>query len=302
MKKVEKVLITGGSGFIGRYVCAECERRRLEYLSLSSTEHRKDANGRCVDLSDYDEITAAFAYFRPDTVIHLAAIASPVYGDAAEIYRVNVCGTENLLNVAAEQAPGSRVVLVSTAGVYGNNSVPLLHEGLSPNPVNHYSCSKLITEYLSRLYADRLRISIVRPFNIIGFGQNENFFIPKLVRHFARRAPEVELGNLSSARDYVSVDFCARLMLELALSEEVPPVTNICTGIPHTCQQVIELLEDMTGFRPVVRSTCELRRSNDIWSLVGDPTVMSGIVGGRFSSTPLPELLGDMLSRYEEDG
>lgn len=297
---MKKVLITGGNGFIGRHLCKECEAQGVDYLVTGKSAREDTAHTRTADLLNAQEMEKVIREYMPDAIVHLAAIASPVHNDVAEVYRINVVGTENLLNAAAAVLPaGTSFVLTSTAGVYGNQQEATLHEGLPFNPVNHYSCSKMVTEILSRQYTDRLNIRIVRPFNIIGVGQSENFFIPKLVRRFADRCEEIQLGNLDAVRDYVSVDFCAKVLLDLAVNPETAPgIINVCTGIGHSCRQVIELLEKLTDHHPKIHSTSEFVRSNEVWSMVGDTARLNELVAGRYQTHSLEEILQEMLQRY----
>ena len=294
---MKKVLITGGDGFIGRYLCQECEAQNVEYLVVSASVKQNTAQAQKVDLMSYQALKDTLQSFMPDAIIHLAAIASPVHNDIAEIYRINVGGTENLLNAASEVLPvGSRMVLTSTAGVYGNQNVERLHEGLPFNPANHYSCSKMVTEVLSRQYMDKLDIHIVRPFNIIGCGQSESFFVPKLVKHFLNRSAEIQLGNLDAVRDYVSVEFCAKVMLNLAVNlKTAPSIVNVCTGTGHSCKQIIELLEQLTDYHPKIVSTTEFTRSNEVWRMVGDTTELQKVVKNCCKSEPVEKILGKML-------
>ena len=294
---MKRLFITGGNGFIGRYLCQECENRQIDYLTISSLMPADSRCGRRVDLLDYAGLREALEQYQPDAIVHLAAIASPVHDDLAEVYRINVGGTENLLRAACEVlAPGCRAVLTSTAGIYGNQPVEYLNEDLPFNPVNHYSYSKMVTELLSRQYFDLLDIHIVRPFNIIGCGQNENFFISKLVKHFVNRTQEIQLGNLGAVRDYVSVDFCAKVFLDMAAADGgLPEVVNICTGVGYSCQQVIDMLQDLTGFCPKVVSTAQFTRSNEIWRLVGDIGRLESVVKGKYDSPGLLSILQDML-------
>ncbi len=296
----EKLLITGGNGFIGRYLCRECNKHGIDFLVLSQdgTCAQRGGTGFPANLLDARSLDRAIEYFQPHAVIHLAAIASPVHQNIAEVYNVNVVGTENLLNAAQKRLPaGSRVIVASTAGVYGNQPVSHLSEDMPFNPVNHYSYSKMVMEFLSRQYADALDINIIRPFNIIGRGQKENFFISKLIKHFSQRAPEIFLGNLKAVRDYVSVELCAKTVLDLAVSQEpIPPVLNICSGTGHSCEDVVHILEELTGHHPKIHSTADLSRPNEIWRLVGDPSRLKSVIHGKYSIDPLEAILTGMLT------
>lgn len=295
-----KILITGGNGFIGRYLCRELDRMENDILVVDNVLAAPDFpwKNKRANISEPEEIEAVLAEYQPNIIVHLAAIASPVYRDTAEIYRVNVVGTENLLKGAAKLLPaGSRVILLSTAGVYGNQTEKRLHERLPFNPINHYSYSKMIVEVLSRQYQDRLDICIVRPFNIVGIGQNKNFLLPKLVYHFKNRIPVLEIGNLAAVRDYVSVEFCAEVLSELCTAENTPPIINICSGIGHSCQEVIDLLGKISGFMPEVVPVANFIRPNEIWSLIGDDTVLRTVTQGRYYTQPLHNILEGMLAQ-----
>ena len=98
---MEKILITGGSGFVGTYVCKECESRGLNYMSLGFSQS-KSKNVIKVDLLDYESIEKIILDYKPTVIIHLAAISSPVRGNVAEIYRINICGTENIFVAASK--------------------------------------------------------------------------------------------------------------------------------------------------------------------------------------------------------
>lgn len=296
----EKILITGGDGFIGRYLCRECDKRGIAYCVLKKdADSAPKQNVYCVDIRDADGLAKVMQEYQPDSIIHLAAIAFVVYENTSEIYDVNIRGSETLLNAARENLkPGSRLILISTAGVYGNQNVDLLTEDLPFNPANHYSISKMATEILSRQYKNDLDIHIVRPFNVVGVGQNKKFLIPKLVEHFAERKKEIQLGNLSPVRDYISVEFCAEVLLELTTANKpLPEVLNICSGIGHSGTDVIELLERVTGYYPNLVSKKEFSRKNEVWSLVGSTEMLDGVMGGK-KQEALEAILKRMLVHY----
>jgi len=251
---------------------------------------------REIDLNNLNGLQTLMDEYRPDAIVHLAAIASPVYGDVPTIYKVNVCGTENLLNAANSLSQGTRFILISTAGVYGCQEEALLHEELRFNPVNHYSYSKMVTEVLSRQYTDHLSIQIVRPFNIIGKGQNRNFLIPKLVQAFRDRNPQIKMGNMDAVRDFVSVEFCSQVLFDLIFADEtIQPAVNICTGKGHSCKDVVHMLEELTGHHPVIEVSNDFVRKNEIWSLVGDRTRLDSLTKGNYESADLKTILTEML-------
>ena len=295
---MKKILITGANGFIGQYLCRECDNKGVDFLPLCNGKNYPDFNNRAreFDLDNYDQMVQYMQDYRPDAIVHLAAIASPVYSDAAAIYRINTIGSENLLKAAATLDYKCRVILISTAGVYGNQGKKRLTEDLPFNPMNHYSCSKMVLEVLSRQYRNKLDIHIVRPFNIIGEGQTQAFLIPKLVSHFVQKAPEIRMGNLDAVRDYVSVDFCISLILDMALTNDpTPEVLNICTGNGYSCRQVIALLEEITGHHPKIIVDSQFVRENEVWSMVGDVTRLNSVVKNRYHSKSLKCMLMEMV-------
>ncbi len=269
----KRILVTGAEGFIGKYLLDELGNRGVEYLATDviSEEIVQKENYRKVSLLHKEEIRKVVRDYQPDVVVHLAAIALVTHENIPEIYEVNVCGTENLLSVLAEEQKNkTRVVLMSTAGVYGNQDAEFYDESLPYKPSNHYSFSKMITEYLSKEYEESLDIKIVRPFNIIGTGQKETFLIPKLVKYFAERVDRIPLGNISSIRDYISVEYCAFVIAELSLRDQVNfKELNICSGIGHSGEDAVRFLETYTGHVPEIDITQTFVRKNEVWRLVG---------------------------------
>jgi len=181
-----RLLLTGARGFTGRYLTQAAQAAGHEVVPLVA------------NLTDAAAVADEVAAVRPEVVAHLAAISFVAHADATAFYAVNTVGSTNLLAALAQlPQPPQRVLLASSANVYGNCPVSPITEAQPPAPVNHYAMSKLAMETLARTWMDRLPIVITRPFNYTGPGQAEQFVIPKLITHFARRAPLVELGNLS---------------------------------------------------------------------------------------------------------
>ena len=300
----KRVLITGASGFIGQFVLKEMLKN--EDIDFFAIDTRKIPNistekQELVSLLDKEKLMEIIKRYKPNIIIHLAAIALVTHDNVGEIYNVNVQGTENLLEVTQEYCDkGTRVILASTAGVYGNQKVEKYKEDLPYNPANNYSYSKMITEYLGKRYKDDLEIVTIRPFNIIGVGQSENFLIPKLVEHFANKKEKLSVGNISSFRDYVDVEYCAEVILELIQREKIDfDVLNICSGIPTSGEMVLQLLQEMTSFKPEIEISKNFVRKNEVWRMIGDTTRLSKFMNGKKSQS-VKDILLKMLDYYKK--
>lgn len=299
----KRVLITGASGFIGQFVLKEIVKH--EDIDFFAIDTRKISDvsvekQESVSLLDKEKLMGIIKKYQPNVIIHLAAIALVTHDNVGEIYNVNVQGTENLLEAAQEYCDnGTRVILASTAGVYGNQEVEKYREDLPYNPANNYSYSKMITEYLGKRYKDNLEIVTIRPFNIIGVGQSENFLIPKLVEHFANKKEKLSVGNISSFRDYVDVEYCAEVILELIQREKIDfDVLNICSGIPTSGEMVLQLLQEMTSFKPEIEISKNFVRKNEVWRMIGDTTRLSKFMNGKKSQS-VKDILLKMLDYYK---
>ena len=299
----KRVLITGASGFIGQVVLKEMLKN--EDIDFFAIDTRKIPNIsieklELVSLLDKEKLMEIIKRYKPNIIVHLAAIALVTHDNVGEIYNVNVQGTENLLEVTQEYCDkGTRVILASTAGVYGNQNVDKYREDLSYNPANHYSYSKMITEYISKQYKEDLDIVTIRPFNIIGVGQSEKFLVPKLVEHFADKKEKLSVGNISSFRDYVDVEYCAEVILELIQREKIDfDVLNICSGIPTSGEMVLQLLQEMTSFKPEIEISKNFVRKNEVWRMIGDTTRLSKFMNGKKSQS-VKDILLKMLDYYK---
>lgn len=299
----KRVLITGASGFIGQFVLKEIVKH--EDIDFFAIDTRKISDvsvekQESVSLLDKEKLMGIIKKYQPNVIIHLAAIALVTHDNVGEIYNVNVQGTENLLEAAQEYCDnGTRVILASTAGVYGNQEVEKYREDLPYNPANNYSYSKMITEYLGKRYKDNLEIVTIRPFNIIGVGQSENFLIPKLVEHFANKKEKLSVGNISSFRDYVDVEYCAEVILELIQREKIEfDVLNICSGIPTSGEMILQLLQEMTSFKPEIEISKNFVRKNEVWRMIGDTTRLSKFMNGKKSQS-VKDILLKMLDYYK---
>lgn len=286
-----KALVTGIAGFTGRYVAVALETAGYEVHGLTHAGGGHGHRVMAVDLADRDALKASLNGKAFDTVVHLAAISFVAHGDADAIYRTNIVGTRNLLEALAEVAERPRIViLASSANIYGNAEVEPIHENVPPAPANDYAVSKLAMECMARLWMDRLPIVVTRPFNYTGVGQGANFLIPKIVGHFQRREPVIELGNLRVWRDFSDVRDIARAYLHLAQAAPADGVFNLCSGNAYSLEEVLAMMTAISGHQLEVRVNPAFVRANEVVRLVGDRSRLQG-VGGALPVTSFRETL-----------
>ena len=267
------VLVTGCSGFTGHHLS-----QRLKAAGHDVFD--PEAEGRTFDLTRPATLAPVIAEARPDYVIHLAAQSFVAHDDASAFYRVNTVGTTNLLDaLLANGTRLRRVVLASSANVYGNAADDPITEATPAAPVNHYAASKVAMELLAATYADRLPIVITRPFNYTGPGQSPQFLVPKLVEHFAERRPTIELGNLDVVRDFSDVRAVVEAYVRLLSVEQPPPVVNLCSGVGRSLRQIVDDLTELSGHRIEIRVNPAFVRASEVHRLVGSASTLRAALG-----------------------
>lgn len=279
MNSPQRALVTGLSGFTGRYLSDALAGAGFEVFGLGA-HGAPGPRHFIVDLEDRPGIARVVDAVRPDVVIHLAGIAFVAHADADAFYRVNLIGTRNLLAALAEgaQAPHC-VLLASSANVYGNGSGGPLGEDSPAAPANDYAVSKLAMEYMAALWRERLPIVTVRPFNYTGVGQSTRFLLPKIVEHFRLGRRVIELGNLEVSRDFSDVRSVVDAYLRLIQASPAGKTFNVCSATAVSLDQVLELMAEISGYRIEVRVNPDFVRPNEVKCLHGSRARLDATVG-----------------------
>lgn len=255
-----KLLLTGALGFTGLHFAEAAAQAGYQVLPLQA------------NLLDTAALRAEVAQAQPDAVVHLAGIAFVGHADESALYSVNTVGTTHLLAALATlPKPPAKVVLASSANVYGNSPIFPIPETQAPAPANHYAASKMAMEAMARTYSDALPIVIARPFNYTGPGQSTDFLVPKLVSHFARKAPAIELGNLDVEREFNDVTMVCQAYLQLLARGHSGATYNVCSGVMYSLREVVALLTDITGHTLQVQVNPALMRAHEVRQLCGQP-------------------------------
>ncbi|MDA8291984.1 MAG: GDP-mannose 4,6-dehydratase [Actinomycetota bacterium] len=289
-----RAYLTGASGFVGRWLREHLERSGDSVGAL----------GEGVDLRDATAVREAVRAAEPDVVYHLAALThvGQSWDRPEETVEVNVLGTLHLLEAARGVQRPPRVLLVSSAEVYGSGDGAALDEDASLAPVTPYAASKIAAEFLGvqEFLGRGLPVVRARPFNHVGPGQADSFAVSALARRVVaaeRAGGEVRVGNLEARRDFTDVRDVVRAYRMLALSGEPGEVYNVCSG---TAVRIGEILERLVGLArttvtPVVDPS--LVRPVDVPVLRGDATRLRERTGW-VPAVGLDTTLSDVLDHW----
>lgn len=298
---MRRLLLTGAEGFTGRYLAQRLLDRgwAVHGVVRPGTDPDGLPEGlACVGVDLRDSVTTfeAVAAIRPNAVIHLAGISSPVHGSIEEIYATNLVGTRHLLSALADLGTAPRTILASSANVYDAGLSGQIAEDSPVAPVNDYGVSKLAMEMLRGVFAPRLPIVVTRPFNYTGLGQSTRFVIPKIVEALRAGADAVELGNIDVFRDWSDVRFVSDVYARLVDSDvAVGGTFNICSGVATSLREVIDQACRLAGRTIKVHFNPAIARANEIPRLWGDHTRLAAVIGP-LAPPPIADTLRWMLA------
>lgn len=291
----DRILVFGIESFTGQHIKALWQDR-YDLWGCSFFESDDPKIIRC-DITDKDSIKTALGKIRPQYILNLAGMSFVNSKDISFMYKVNTFAVEKMLEAVAEtELTLKKLILPSSATVYGNQNCETLDETMCPKPINHYGISKLDMEFIACNYMDKINIIITRPFNYTGTGQQKHFVIPKIVEAFKSGSKTIELGNIDVFREFNDVDYICGLYEKLMLSNKNSTVVNMCSGRTHSLIDVVATMESISGYRIKVIQNPEFIRSNEMRSLRGSVDKLHNLIG----SINVPELKTTLIKMYGE--
>ncbi len=215
----------------------------------------------CGDIRDAEALTRIVQDFRPEQIYHLAAFSSPAESFRRPLltYEVNFSGTLNLLEACRRARLESRILVVSSAGVYGHASEASkpLSEDSPLQPRSPYAASKAAAEMLALDFFSREGLGIirVRPFNHTGPRQTADYVCSGLARQASEielglRPPEISAGNLHARRDFSDVRDIVRGYALLLDRGEPGEVYNLCAGRAVSIGEIAQTIANLSS-RPI---------------------------------------------------
>lgn len=284
-------LVTGGAGFIGSHLVHALlmqgdQVRVLDNFSSGCHENLIGIGGPLEILEGdlRDTRLVAEAVKGIDCIFHEAAFISVPKSliEPQYCFDENVQGTLNLFE-AARKAGVQRIVIASSAAVYGDSlNLPLREDDL-PSPRSPYAVSKLINEVYANYYTriHSLPIVSLRYFNVYGPRQspisNYAAAIPIFIRHFLNNTPPMIFGDGHQSRDFVFILDVVRANLLAAISSKAAgKVINICSGKDIS---ILDLLDSLSKILPGTPPPSHISpRPGDIYHSLGNPSLAAEIM------------------------
>lgn len=257
---MNKILVTGASGFIGMALTERLKALGHDVKTLYSR------NGDIADRNTFEK----FERGSVEHVFHLAGKTFvPDSWENPQLFcHTNVLGTVNVMEFCRKhQIP---ITFVS-AYVYGHPDSLPISENNAICPSNPYALSKRLAEEVCEFYARayNLPVTVIRPFNVYGIGQSESFLIPVIVSQALDKGEEIIVKDLAPKRDYIYLEDLVMALLATLKEPNGYRVYNIGSGASLSVQEVINVVQDVLGTNKKV-VCANLARSNELMDVVAD--------------------------------
>lgn len=268
-----KILVTGGAGFIGSHIVehfqGKAEVRVLDNLRSGFQHNLAGLPHEFIEASILDRDAVRKAVQGVDYIFHLAAMISVPESMAKPIEcdEINTKGTLIVLEEAAN-AGVKKLVLSSSAAIYGDNPVVPKVETMFPEPKSPYAITKLDGEYYCKMFADeqRLQTTCLRYFNVFGPRQDPQSQYAAAVPIFIRRAlkndPITIYGDGEQTRDFIYVKDIAAANAYFATQSSATGVFNVAYGKKITINDLCTTICKLIGSKSEIKHTAE--RAGDV--------------------------------------
>ena len=268
-----KVLVTGGAGFIGSHLVEHFQgKAEVRVLDNLRSGYRRNLDGFDVEfiegsIMDTDAVKRAVEGV--DYVFHLAALISVPESMAKprECVDLNVTGLLNVLEAAAD-AGARKLVLASSAAIYGNNPTVPKVETMLPEPKSPYAITKLDGEYYNAMFTTegRLETASMRFFNVFGPRQDPNSAYAAAVPIFIRKAlagePLTIYGDGGQTRDFIYVKDIVAALVFAATTPGITGTFNVGYGASTTINDIARTIIAEAGSDSEIRYEAE--RAGDV--------------------------------------
>jgi UDP-glucose 4-epimerase len=287
--QIQKVLVTGGAGFIGSAVIKALQAYPVELLVIDDLSfgnrafvNLPDSHFKVLDILDREGVEAVFEDFRPDWVLHLAAVHFIPWCNQHpyEAADINIRGTIHVLD-AAKKSGVKGVLFASTAAVY-----PVADHALTEThptgPLDIYGLTKLTGERLCHeFYLDSGIATVVcRFFNAFGPNETNPHLIPEIAAQINAGSRVLKLGNQAPKRDFIHTSDMARAVIALLESfTQGFDTFNLGRGIEYSVLEIAAAFGNALGEEVRVEVDPAKVRKTDRLHLLADISKLKAFTG-----------------------
>lgn len=277
---MKKVLITGCSGFLASHLIKRLIKKYDIYGFTEIKDFKtNDFDYRVIDIRDDEKVKEYIREVKPDLTFHFAAITNVGFSwkNKKLTYEVNIIGSSNLFEALSEYSPHSRVLIMSSAELYGYRGNKPIGTCEKIDVKNPYSLSKYSMEMISDLYNERNDLNIVkiRSFNFTGPGQDSKFVASDFAKQIAMiergySEPVIHVGNLDVRRDFSDVRDIVEYLIKISDEGKAGEIFNLCSGEAYSIRFILETLLSFSNKQIEVIVDKSRLRPADIPVLFGD--------------------------------
>lgn len=255
-----KILITGYSGFIGSYLQKKLEKTEHELILVDI------ANG--TNICDWQQVKQ---YEGMDVIVHLANLSfvPASYEQPKKFYETNYLSTLNMLELC--RLNNAKMVFFSSY-IYGHPQYQPIDENHPTQAFNPYAQTKVICESMCEGYNRdfKVPITIFRPFNIYGTGQNPDFLIPSIIQQ--AKTGKIVIKDDRPKRDYIHVEDIVDAIITAIETENADKSIqkyNLGSGLSYSVKEIVDMVRGLFDTEIEYICTHEIR-PNDVMDTIAD--------------------------------
>lgn len=255
-----KILITGHSGFIGSYLQKKLEKTEHELILVDI------ANG--TNICDWQQVKQ---YEGMDVIVHLANLSfvPASYEQPKKFYETNYLSTLNMLELC--RLNNAKMVFFSSY-IYGHPQYQPIDENHPTQAFNPYAQTKVICESMCEGYNRdfKVPITIFRPFNIYGTGQNPDFLIPSIIQQ--AKTGKIVIKDDRPKRDYIHVEDIVDAIvtaIETGNADKSIQKYNLGSGVSYSVKEIVDMVRGLFDTEIEYICTHEIR-PNDVMDTIAD--------------------------------
>ena len=305
---MKKILITGGMGFVGKYLTTQLLSDEVHVTRLENEpECSLFAQCHVLDICDSSAVDSLVKQIKPDFIYHLAGQSSVAvsWKNPQLTVDININGAVNLLESVRKYSPESKVLLVGSSEEYGCTCLASENDCMFPE--NIYAVTKLSQEMLGKVYhkAYGLKTVMTRSFNHIGAGQLPVFAVSDFCRQTARiekglAEPVIKTGNLSAKRDFTDVRDIVNAYIALAQYGRDGEVYNVGSSKAVSLQSILEMIISFSSADIKIEKDPARFRPSDVPEIKADISKITADTGWK-PLIPLEQTIRNVLDYWRKN-